>query len=67
MSTIDIKVFFKNCISVNEYTLKISKVEKNILESGEKHYKINYVINTAPEKVFEYDAKSFENWFVKKL
>ena len=67
MSSIDIKVFFKNCISTNEYTLKISKVEKIILESGEKQHKIDYTINTAPEKVFTYDTISFENWFVKKL
>jgi hypothetical protein len=67
MSAIDIKVFFKNCISTNEYTLKITKVEKIILESGEKRYKINYNINTAPERTLTYDVKSFENWFVKKL
>ena len=67
MSVIDIKVFFKNCISTNEYTLKITKVEKIILESGEKQHKIHYVINTSPEKTFIYDVKSFENWFVKKL
>lgn len=67
MSAIDIKVFFKNCISTNEYTLKITKVEKIILESEEKQYKINYSINTSPEKTLIYDAKSFENWFVKKL
>jgi len=67
MTVIDIKVFFKNCISTNEYTLKINKVEKIILESGEKQYKIYYSINTAPEKVLTYDGKSFETWFVKKM
>lgn len=67
MSSIDIKVFFKNCISTNEYTLKINKVEKIITDVGEKQYKINYTINTAPEKTFTYDAKTFETWFVKKL
>jgi hypothetical protein len=67
MSVIDIKVFFKNCISTNEYTLKITKVEKIISDVGEKQHKIHYAINTAPEKTFIYDVKSFENWFVKKL
>jgi hypothetical protein len=67
MAAIDIKVFFKNCISTNEYTLKITKVEKIISESGEKRYKIHYSINVSSEKVFEYDVKSFETWFVKKL
>jgi hypothetical protein len=67
MSAIDIKVFFKNCISTNEYTLKITKVEKIISESNENKYKINYSINTSQERVLEYDAKTFEAWFVKKL
>lgn len=67
MSAIDIKVFFKNCISTNEYTLKITKVEKIISESNENKYKIHYSINTSQERVLEYDAKSFEAWFVKKL
>ena len=67
MSVIDIKVFFKNCISTYEYILKINKVEKITLESGEKNYKIYYNINTAAERTLTYDAKSFENWFVKKL
>jgi hypothetical protein len=66
MSNVDIKVFFKNCISVNEYTLKNSKVEK-VYESENLKYKIYYNINTSPEKTFTYDVKTFESWFVKKL
>jgi hypothetical protein len=78
METIcDIRVLFKNCISSNDYTLKISKVEKIIPEdsqspenpeiSKETKYKIHYTINTSPLKTLEFTSKTFETFFVKKL
>lgn len=79
METIcDIRVLFKNCISSNDYTLKISKVEKIIDDSQENpesqtpsegaiKYKITYNINTSTLKTLEFTSKTFEAFFVKKL
>lgn len=81
METIcDIRVLFKNCISSNDYTLKISKVEKIIQEPSEGSqapseseskdfikYKITYTINTSTLKTLEFTSKNFEAFFVKKL
>jgi len=67
----DIRVLLKKCISSNDYTLKISKVEKIVQEQEEASkdvkYKIHYTINTSPIKVLEFTSKTFETFFVKKL
>ncbi len=63
----DIRVLLKNCISSNDYTLKISKVEKILEENQDTKYKIHYTINTSTIKILEFTSKTFEAFFVKKL
>jgi hypothetical protein len=63
----DIRVLLKNCISSNDYTLKISKVEKILEENQDVKYKIHYTINTSTIKTLEFTSKTFEAFFVKKL